>query len=137
MESSARARMRTQRWRAGKPSLRFHDGGSQRGNAVDRALDNVARFQKQFRGVRLADGDIVEGVRLPDAERALADDENQLWLIVQTRNARRARDARVMAHEAGIQLDESCGLLRRLGEELVGAELGEVAAVVLAYAQEL
>jgi len=33
-----------------------------------------------------------------------------------------------VADQAGIQLDESCRLLRRLGQEVVGAELGEVLA---------
>ena len=53
------------------------------------------------------------------------------------RDALRPGDLRVVTDEAGIQLDESRGLLRRLGEEVVGAQLGEVRPVVFPYAQEL
>ncbi len=82
-------------------------------------------------------GHVVERLGPLRAQRALADDEHQLGLVVEPHDPLRPRNARLVANEAGIQLHERGGLLRHLGEQLVRAQLFQVLAIVLAYAQEL
>src|SRR5262245_24201336 len=82
-------------------------------------------------------GDVIECVLALRAESGLAEDEDELRLVVQMRDARRSLDLRVLPHKTGIQLDEASGLLRSLADEIGAFQLGKMRPVVLADAEEL
>ena len=82
-------------------------------------------------------GDVVERLGLLDAERALADDEHQLGLVVEAHDAVGPDHVRLVADQAGVELDEAGRLLRHLLEEVGALAAPRGAAVVLADAEEL
>src|SRR5436190_17090873 len=99
--------------------LHGDDLGTQRAEAGDVLAGPEARARGDFALLRVAvgevvedgdAGDVIEGRGLLHAERALADDEDQLRLVIEPRDALRPGDLRVVTDEAGIQLDESRGL---------------------------
>src|SRR5712675_3410425 len=123
-----------------------HDLGPQGPEARDvlggpeaRARGDLALLQVAA-GEIVQDGDpddVVESVLFLGAQRALADDEYQLRLVIEADDALGPRDPRVVAAERAVQLDETGRLLRRLGQKVVPLQFLEMRAVVLPGAKEL